>query len=80
MDRQNCITKIPMTKLENINKGFQDKVDESVGVRTKGEIKGGKTEKTENEKETERERLPFPPTPCRCLFRYQTAGFQKGPV
>ena len=55
MARQNYITKIPMTKLENINKGFQDKEDKSVGVRTKGEIKGGETEKTENEKETERD-------------------------
>lgn len=47
LDRQNCITEVPTTKLENINKGFQDKEDEIVGVRTKGEIKGGKTEKTE---------------------------------
>ena len=61
--RQNCITKIPMTKLENINKGFQDKEDKSVGVRTKGEIKGGETEKTENEKETERD-YHFNPPPA----------------
>ena len=78
--RQNCIIKIPMTKLENRNKGFQDKEDKSIGVRTEGEIKGGDTEKTGNEKETGRERLPFQPTPCRCLFRPQPAGFQKGLV
>ena len=38
-----------MTKLENRNKGFQDKEDKSIGVRTEGEIKGGDTEKTGNE-------------------------------
>ena len=50
-----------------------------VGVRNKGEVKGGRTEKTEKEKETEKDCL-FQPAPCRCLFRHQPAGFQKGPM
>ena len=32
-------------------------------MSTKGEIKGGRTEKIEKEKETERERLPFQSAP-----------------
>ena len=48
-------------------------------MRTKGEQKGGGTEKTEK---TERESLPFQPLHSAgvYLFRHQPAGFQKGPV
>ena len=42
--------------LKTQTRSFQDKGDRSAGVRTKGEVKGGGTEKTEKEKETERER------------------------
>ena len=48
-------------------------------MRTKGEQKGGGTEKTEK---TERESLPFQPLHSAgvYLFRHQPAGFQKGSV
>ena len=49
LDRQNYFTKIPMIILSN--RSFQDKGDGSVGIRIKGEVKGGGTEKTEKEKE-----------------------------
>ena len=54
------------------------KGDGSVGMRTKGEVMGGGTEKTEEGKEKERD-CHFN-LPCGCLFRHQSAHFQKGPV
>ena len=66
--------------LKTQTRSFQDKEDWSIGVRTKGEVKTGGTEKTENETETERERerVPLQPTPCRCLFRHQLHTSRKG--
>ena len=40
-----------LQNLKTLTRSFQDKEDRSAGVRTKGEVKGGKTEKTEKEKE-----------------------------
>ena len=74
--KQRC----PSQKLRTQASSFQNKGDWSVGVRTKGEVKGGGTEKTEREKETGKERLHCEPTTCGCVFGHQAACFQKGPV
>lgn len=42
-------TKIPMRNLKSKTISFQDKGDKSAGVRIKGEVKGGSTEKPEKE-------------------------------
>ncbi|CAN0550669.1 unnamed protein product, partial [Rangifer tarandus platyrhynchus] len=68
-DKTTPHTKIPITKLKDTNQSFQDKEDWSIEMRTKGEVKGGGTERTENETETER--LPFPPIHCGGVFRSQ---------
>lgn len=62
--RRNCITKIPVTKLENIIKGFQDKEDKSVGVRTKGEIKGGETKRLKMRTRQRERDCRFSPPPA----------------
>ena len=73
---KNYITKIPIAKLKDTNKKFSGLRGWEGRGKDQGRGKG--TEKTEKEKETER--LPFQPAPCGCLFRYQSARFQKGPV
>ena len=75
-DKTTPHTKIPMTKLKDTNLSFQDKEDWSIEMRTKGKVKGGGSERTENETD----RLPFPPIHCGGVFRSQPASFQKGPV
>ena len=65
-----------MTKLKDTNLSFQDKEDWSIEMRTKGEVKGGGSERTENETD----RLPFPPIHCGGVFRSQPVSFQKGPI
>ena len=40
-----------LQNIKTLTRSFQDKEDRSAGVRTKGEVKGGETEKTEKEKE-----------------------------
>ena len=70
----------PSQNLGTQARRFQDKGDWSVDVRTKGEVKGGGTEKTERERQTEKERLHFEPTTWGCVFGHQAACFQKGPV
>lgn len=64
-DRQNYITKIPMTKLKDTNKRFS-------GQRGL-EHRGGGTEKTENERE-----IAISTHPLRVSVRHQPALFQKG--
>ena len=61
------------------NKKFLDKGDGRAGVRIKGEVKRGGTEKMKK-RQKESERLQFQLFPCRCLFRHQPSRFQKGPV
>ena len=52
-----------------------------VGVRTKGEVKGGGTEKTEKERKTQNERdCHFNPSPAGVHSGTKPARFQKGPV
>ena len=52
-DKTTPHTKIPMTKLKDTNLSFQDKEDWSIEMRTKGEVKGGGSERTENETDRE---------------------------
>ena len=49
-------------------------------MSTKGEIKGGRTEKIEKEKEAERERLPFQSTPLWVSIQAPTCELQERPV
>ena len=52
MDRQNYIKQDTNEKtLKLQTRSFQDEGDGSVGMKIKGEVKGGGTDKTEKEKE-----------------------------
>ena len=64
---------------KDTNKKFFDKGDGRAGVRIKGEVKRGGTEKMKK-RQKERERLQFQCVPCRHLFRHQPTHFQKGLV
>ena len=55
LDRQNYIIYGTNDNLKTQMRSFQDKEEWCIGVRTKGEVNGGGTEKTENENEKERE-------------------------
>ena len=53
LDRQNYIKQDTNEKtLKLQTRSFQDEGDVSVGMKIKGEVKGGGTDKTEKEKET----------------------------
>ena len=78
LDRQNYITNRYKSQKKDTNKKFFDKRDGRAGVRIKGEVKRGGTEKMKRDRK--RERLQFQCVPCRRLFRHQPTCFQKGPV
>ena len=77
-DKTTSQAKIPMTKPKDTNKSFQDKEDWSREMRTEGEVKGGGTERTENETETER--LPFPPPTVGVCSDPNLYASRKGPL
>ena len=67
-------------KLKDTNKKYSGLKGWECGYRTKGDVKGGGTEKTEK-RENDRKRLQFQPPPVRVHpFRHQPVCFQKGPV
>ena len=64
LDRQNYITKIPMTKLKDTNKKYSGLRGWECRYRTKGELKGGGTEKTEKRKG--QKEIAVSTAPCAC--------------
>ena len=52
LDRQNYIKQDTNERNLKLQTSFQDEGDGSVGMKIKGEVKGGGTDKTEKEKET----------------------------
>ena len=79
LDRQNYIIYGTNDNLKTQMRSFQDKEEWCIGVRTKGEVIGGGTEKTENENEKERE-IIIATHPLGVFIQAPTACFQKGPV
>jgi len=59
LDTQNYSTEMPTTKLKDPNKKFS-RSGRSAGMRTKGEVKRGETQK--RQKKTERKRSLLQPT------------------
>ena len=70
------IQRYQLQKPKDTNKSFQDKEDWNIETRTKGEVKGGGTERTENETE----RLPFPPTTVGVYSDPNLYASRKGPL